>query len=598
MNKNRAIYFLIVLNLMVVFFIIRLFQLQFVEYSKYEKLASDNAAKVIPILAPRGIVFDRHGKILLKNKPVFMVYILPHLLPKKSDVVFAHLANLISVPFDVVKQKYLQSKTPIFEGVLIASDIPLSVASRIEESRAKLPGVEVICYPLRSYPYKNACSHLLGYVREIESSELKEHANEGYRIGDLIGKDGIEKVYDKYIRGISGGKKIEVNAYGQPTRILGVLDPVPGNNVNLTIDIDLQLKVEEALGSNSGAVVVLNPNNGEVLAMASHPSYDLSRKWTQIDFRNHPFMNRALSSYPPGSTFKVVTLSAALEEGITSPSESFYCPGYYKLGKRIAKCWKASGHGRISPIEALVWSCDVVFYELGRRLGSDKIKKYADKYGLARYTGIDLPQEKRGFLPTVEWKKERFKENWYEGDSMNIGIGQGYIQVTPLQLACVYAQIATGIRYKPFVLKNIIDKTNKVIFENHPQIVMDNAILKSNSFLIKAALHDVVFRGTGVAAFVSKNEAAGKTGTAENPGRPHAWFVCYAPYTSAEVVITSFVEHGEHGDRVTARIAHDILEWYKKYRLINKTPEVKRPSQFIMHKDSKEFYGEKSTTSD
>lgn len=565
--NDRSKVFLIALNLILALFLFRLFQVQVLDHFKYARLATENAARNTPILAPRGIIFDRNNNVLLKNRPVLTLYILPHLLPEDPIPVFSRLGSIIGLTAAQIEQRLKEKKRPIFEGVLIATDLPASIVSRIEEERLNLPGVEIIAYPLRLYPYRRAAAHALGYVGEIEPEELSVLREEGYRMGDLIGKDGVEKYYDKYLRGSSGGKKLEVNAYGEPVKVLEIVEPVPGNNIILTLDVFLQLKVEEALGASEGAVVVLDPNTGEILAMASHPDYAAGKVWEAIGRYNHPFMNRALSSYPPGSIFKAVTLSAALENKAAAPEEIINCPGYYRLGSRIAKCWKTEGHGRISIIEGLVRSCDIIFYEMGRRVGPDVLYRFAKNYGLGEKTGVDLPQEKRGFVPNSAWKKERFKENWYEGDSINMGIGQGFIQVTPLQMACLYAEIATGKRPRPFIVKKVVDKSGKVLFENKAETVASINISPKNLFLIRNALKDVVARGTGIAAKVEGFPAAGKTGTAENPGLPHAWFVCYAPADNPKIVIASFVVHGAHGDRVTAYIAHDILQWYLDNRI-------------------------------
>ncbi|OGC07833.1 penicillin-binding protein 2 [candidate division WOR-1 bacterium RIFOXYA2_FULL_36_21] len=566
MNKSRI--FLLLLVLMFIFFTFRLIQLQILDYEKNSKLALDNAARLIPVLAPRGVIFDRNGNILVQNRPVFMVYVLPHLLPKNPNPVFEKLGNILRIPKGVILKRFKERKTPIFEGILIARDVPVSVVSEIDEMSFDLPGVEVLKYPLRSYPNKQLAAHVLGFVGEITKEELSLLKDDGYRLGDLIGKDGVDKVYDEYLRGTPGGKRLEVDALGYPVRILEKLNPIPGDSLVLTIDNDLQKKVEDLLGYKEGAVVVLDPNNGEILAMASSPTYDSSKKWEEISKKNHPFMNRAISSYPPGSTFKPVTLSAALEEKVTRSDEMFYCSGAYRLGTRIAKCWKLEGHKSISVLEGLVQSCDVVFYELGRRLGPTKLKKYAKAFGLGEKIGVDLPGEKNGFIPDPEWKEERFGEKWYVGDSINIGIGQGYIQVTPLQLACMYGQIALGKRMKPFVVKKIITSSGEAVFENKPYEISPIEISSGTLGLIRDALHKVVIRGTGINAFVASMEAAGKTGTAENRGVAHAWFVAYAPYNNPKIVVVAFIAHGAHGDRVSALITRDIFEWYLKNRTL------------------------------
>lgn len=589
MSRTRL--FLFGLILLLIFLGGRLLWLQLIEHAAYKRLADENAARIIPILAPRGIIFDRYGKVLLKNRPVFSVYLLQHLLPedkKERDRIFYKLSAILSIPKEEVEETLQEKKIPAFEGVKIAAEVPPAIFSRLMEEN--LPGVEVIVYPLRYYPYRTSLVHVLGYVAESSPEELKSLAEEGYRLGDLLGKDGVEKVYDKYLRGVSGGKKIEVNAYGRPIRIKEIKEPLPGNNLRLTIDLDLQLAAEEALKDYEGAVVVLNPKNGEILALASHPAYDPNKKWREISQRNHPFMNRALTGYPPGSTFKVITLSAALEEGKVNLEEIFNCPGYYRLGTRLAKCWRSWGHGRLQVLEGLVWSCDIVFYELGKRLGPDLIKKYAAAYGLGEKSGVDLTQEKRGFIPTAAWKKERFKEDWYDGDSINIGIGQGFISVTPLQMAALYGTLGTGKRYAPFVVSQIMNKNGKILYGARPRQVGEVPLKVSNLALIRQALNDVVLRGTGVAAYIPGLPAAGKTGTAQNPGLPHAWFSAYAPADDPEIVVCAFVVHGEHGDRAPAYVTRDILRWYREHRLTRKIEEVPRPPQYILHGQTKEWY--------
>jgi len=436
---------------------------------------------------------------------------------------------------------------------------------------------------MRSYPYTSALAHVLGYIGEIEPKELDRMRTQGYRIGDLIGKDGVEKSYDKYLRGISGGKKVEVDAQGRPLRVKETLEAQPGNNMWLTIDLDLQLQVEKYLGDNEGAVVVMDPRTGEILALVSHPAYDPSKKWQEISQNKFPFMNRALSTYPPGSIFKFITLSAALETGKGDPKEEISCNGWYNLGVRWAKCWLKKGHGTIKLLEGLVWSCDVVFYEMGKRLGPDIMHRFSEAYGLNQKTGIDLPQEKNGLVPTAAWKKKELKEDWVGGDSINIGIGQGFLKVTPLQMAVALGTLATGKRMTPYVVEKVEDKLGGIIYKGEPVERGKMPLSEDNAGLIRDTLKEVVFRGTGVAAYNQGIPAAGKTGTAENPGKAHAWFICYAPDDDPEIVIASFVAHGEHGDRISAYIARDILGWYQKNRLKRVIEGRVRPKQYIVH---------------
>ncbi|MDD5594105.1 MAG: penicillin-binding protein 2 [Candidatus Margulisbacteria bacterium] len=568
-KKNNVL--LLAIGAAFVILLLRLFQLQVVEGARYRKMAAENAAKTVLAPAPRGIIYDRNGRVMVANRPIFSVQVLPELLASadtgKRDRILNKLGELLGEKIEV--------KVSAGRPIIVKNNIPPEVAVRIEEQKAALEGVVVSVMPVRYYPHGSVASHLLGYVGEIEADDLKRLKGEGYRLGDSVGKDGVEKLYDRLIRGIDGGKKIEVDAFGTPIRLLESLDPVPGADVKLTIDLDLQLAAEKALQGKNGAVVILDPNSGEVLALVSHPGYDPNlfinpldkSKWWALTSKSHPFMNRALAIYPPGSIFKVVTMSAALTENLAKTDEIFNCPGFYKINNRYASCWKTTGHGRLTLLEGLTQSCDVVFYELGRRLGADRLAAYAKNYGLGERTGIDLPQEKKGLIPTTEWKKKIWGESWYDGDSINYGIGQGFVQVTPLQMAAVYGTIAVGKRMKPYVVQEIKGRDGELLYQGKQEELGRAPVAWNTLSAIRSALKEVVARATGIAARVPGIPAAGKTGTAENPGLPHAWFLCYAPVDEPKIVIASFVEHGQHGDRSAAYVARDILTWYRDNRL-------------------------------
>ncbi|MCU0641696.1 MAG: penicillin-binding protein 2 [Candidatus Margulisbacteria bacterium] len=571
MSIAKRNYLGIVFSLIFFLLIVRLVQLQLVDGDKYRKVAAENAARNIPAPAARGVIYDRYGEVVVENRPIFAVQVMPQLLtaadPAKRQAILDNLGVLLGekIEFKITSDK----------PIIIKDNIKPAIAFQIEERRRELEGVVVSVRPVRYYPHGNVAAHLLGYVGEIDSNDLARLKEQGYRLGDWVGKDGVEKYYDRLIRGIDGGKKIEVDVYGTPTRLLEIAEPVPGADVKLTIDLALQQAAEKALAGQSGGVVVLDPNSGEVLAMVSRPNYDpnlflekLDRNlWRQLSGGQHPFMNRALAIYPPGSTFKVVTLTAALQEGAVKPGETFYCPGYYKVNRRIARCWKEGGHGHLTVEEGLTQSCDVVFYELGRRLGPDKLAAYARRYGLGERSGIDLPQEKKGLVPDAAWKKQVWGEQWYEGDSINYGIGQGFVQVTPLQMALLYGELATGKRVRPFTVAQVVNRHGEILFQAKPESLGTPPLAPSDLNLIRQALVAVVDRATGIAAKIPGLTAAGKTGTAENPGLAHAWFVCYAPTVEPQVVIASFVEHGQHGDRAAANVARAILTWYRDHRL-------------------------------
>jgi penicillin-binding protein 2 len=570
---------------------LRLFQLQIIEGPKHSLLAEENAAKVIPIFAPRGVIFDRNGKVLVANKAVFAVYVLPSSLPKEANraqAVVAKLGSMVNISPAQIWQKIKKNQFRPFEPVLVKDRLAMETVACLSEMSYRLEGVVVRYRPVRFYPYGKLAAHVLGYVGKIEPAEFSRLQERGFKMGDFIGKAGVEKSYDAILRGVDGGQKFEVDVRGNPVRMVSSTDPIPGNDLYLTIDIELQEAAEEAFGSFNGACVILNPKTGEILAMLSRPVFDPrifaepidAATWSEVSRVRYPFMNRALSAYPPGSTFKLVTLSSALQEKLTNPREMFHCPGYYRLGQRIAKCWRTYGHGAVSPLEALVWSCDVAFYEMGMRAGVDLMAKYAAYYGLGEKTGIDLPGEKNGLVPTEKWKKEYLHQPWFKGDTINVGIGQGYMQVTPLQLAQAYATIAVGKRYRPFVVAKAVSRRGRTLLKNEIKEVFSLPLSKDIQRMVKDALWNVIQRATGVAAYVPGLPAGGKTGTAENPGLPHAWFVCFAPVDDPEIVVVAFVEHGQHGDQGSARVAGKILQWYKEHRLAKKYPETPRGRQY------------------
>ncbi len=600
MARRNQILIIVILLLFGLIYL-RLVQLQLADHNKYKVLALENAAKTVREPAPRGVIYDRYGKVLLESQPVFSVRVLPYVLAKKSKAERTRILDLLG---ELLGEK-LEIKVSAPEPFVVKDNISLKTAVRVAEKGRELDGVVVGYHPVRFAPNNSVAAHLLGYVGEIEAEELKLLGSQGYRLGDIIGKDGVEKSYDKLVRGIDGGQKVEVDVHGTPLRILESLDSVPGPDVRLTLDLELQQAAEKALGEQEGAVVVMDPRNGQILAMANYPNYDPNlfsdeerkkKEFAKLKQQKHPFMNRALAINPPGSIFKVITFIAALEEGKVSTEEVFDCRGYYRVNRRVAKCWLEGGHGQLHVKEGLTWSCDIVFYELGKRLGPDLIAKYARRFGLGQKTGIDLPQEKRGNVPDRKWKEKYLHEAWYDGDSINYGIGQGFVLVSPLQMVSVYAELATGKRYKPYVVDEIRGRNGDIIYKAVPQVIDELRISEQNLDLVREALRDVIDRATGVAVRFAGVPAAGKTGTAENPGKAHAWFICYAPYEEPEVAIAAFVAHGEHGDKASAYIARDILKWYKVNRLAKEYEIKPYKGQYILQRGRfKVPYGKKKT---
>ncbi|MFH0886824.1 MAG: penicillin-binding protein 2, partial [bacterium] len=509
----------------------RLFTLQVLERGRFAKLSSGNAARLIPMNGPRGIIYDRNGKVMVSNRMIFSVVILPPSVDNLNDTV-DYLNRITGVAKAKIVKLIEDKKDKPFEPVTIIDNIPMSMVAKLEEQKYKYPGVVVSNRPVRYYVNGASAVHVVGYIGEITQDELNEVFEGNYRSGSIIGKDGVEKSYDSYLRGIDGGMEIEVNAAGQPVRVLRNIEPVQGKDVYLTIDMDLQKVVERALRGKPGAVVVMNPRTGEILAMASYPDFDPNMfsapledwRWKLATRYGYPFMNRALAAYPPGSTFKVITQSAVLQEKLSKTTDTYYCPGSYKIGNRVAFCWNKSGHGTLDLTGGLVWSCNVLHYQLALKAGPEILADYARKFGLGTKTGIDLPEEAKGTVPDSKWKEENTGEPWYPGDTINYGIGQGYLTATPLQMASVYSLIANGSNaYVPYIVKEVRDRRGEVYYAGSPKVRMGLPVGWNVVEHLREALRQVVYRGTGIAAKVPGIPAAGKTGTAEVPPKlPHA----------------------------------------------------------------------------
>jgi penicillin-binding protein 2 len=435
-------------------------------------------------------------------------------------------------------------------------------------------------------------AHVIGYTGEISPEELKKDANGSSSVGDIIGKDGLEKYLDQYLKGKSGAEQVEVNVLGKEVKIIGKIDPVSGYNVVLAIDSFLQKIAWDALKDKPGSVVVMDPRDGAILALVSSPSFDPNLFNGGISFEDwdnlsnnpsHPMGNRAISGqYPPGSTYKLVVAAAALEEGLITPDTSFNCNGAFELGNRTYKCWQKHGHGRVNLHRAIVESCDVYFYNVGKLVGVDKLAEYARGFGLGQLTGIDLPREKSGLIPTKEWKQSKFGEAWQMGETISISIGQGFDLVTPIQLVNAYSALANGgTIYKPRIVKKIEMADGRVLKSFEPEQKSRIPISQKNIDILSYAFWGVVNEkgGTGYALKRKEEDVCGKTGTAQVVGLPdddkarkrkilsakyrdHALFVCYAPYKNPEIAIAVIAENAGHGGAAAAPIARKIIDAY------------------------------------
>ena len=550
--------------------------LQIYQGEYYAGLADGNRIRIVPSMAPRGTFYDRNGELLVTNRPGFSVSLLPLTAPISDDVI-DRLSDLLKVPTDEIKTKIAGHSG--FNPIRIKTDVTPDIVSIIEEQKSQYPGVVIEVTPIRDYILKQEGAHTFGYVSEINDAELEKMKDEGYKSGDIIGKFGLEKVYDKELRGENGGQQVEVDVSGKPVQILGRKEPVPGDDLELTIDINLQQAAEKAvdeqltqIGAHAAAAVVMNPQTGEILAMVSRPAFDpnlfahgiSSKDWNQLNNNPyHPMDNKTITDeYPPGSTFKIVTGTAALTEGVVTPDEQIFDSGHHWI---IPK-GNADGEalGWLNFRTALAHSDNVYFYEMGNRLGIDRLEKYARMFGLGAKTGIDLPYEATGLVANRRYKEKNFDDGeWYLSETFDAAIGQGFNLVTPLQAAMVMGEIAAdGKRYKPHVVNRIIAPDGSVVKDFQPELLSQLDVPEEDIKLVQDGLHDVTKYGTAASSFRGFTvDIAGKTGTAENSqGRDHGWFVAYGPFDNPNIVVAVIVENGGYGSQSAVPIGRKILE--------------------------------------
>ncbi len=567
----------------------RLYSLQVGEAERWSSLSENNRIRLQRIPPTRGLILDARGTPLVDNRPAYDVVIVPEDTKDLATTLNRASTLLDLPPTNTENLKKAARKRPAYEGLTVYRDVGWETVVALETRQLELPGVSLEVGPLRTYPFGDFASHLLGYVGEVSGSDLE--SGSGYRMGDLIGKFGAERAWESYLRGVAGGQQIEVDSLGRRLRVLSRAAETRGNSLVLTIDRRLQQFAEQLLEGKEGAIVALRPDTGEVLAMASQPSFDPNPfargirqdEWKALTSAKYdPLSNRALQGqYPPGSTFKIVTAAAALEEGIVTPFSRLYCGGSYRFGKRRYRCWKRGGHGSVNLHDALVHSCDVYFYQVGKQLGVDTIAEYAHRFGLGKPTGIALTNEKPGLIPTSAWKKRRFNEPWYSGETLSVAIGQGYVLTTPLQMANVVAMVANGGKLlRPQYVGRVESPHGEVVEQLEPDVLGDAGLRRSTLHQIREALRDVVNsrRGTGQRSKLPTIDVGGKTGTAQvfkmgrkavktehmaRHLRDHAWFVAFAPVDEPEIAISIVIEHaGKGGGATAAPLARDLADFY------------------------------------
>lgn len=561
-------------------FLIRLWDLQVIKGEKYRTLAESNRLRVVETPAPRGIIYDRNNLPLVRNVQSFDISFEREDLPKDHESLAA-LGRLMGLEPEDVTARIKKGGKSSLEPVRLKQNATFKDVAMAEARRIDFPGLQVDVTVSRDYIYGQLAGHVIGYLGRLTLAQASSPEYDDVPREAFVGQWGTEKNYDTLLRGTAAKKIIEVDAVGRVIKDMGINDPVKGKDIRLTIDKNVQKEAEKSLLGSTGAVVALDVNTGEVLALASAPAFDPNlfakginyRDWqTLLNDPRKPLLNRAIQSqYPPGSTFKIVSAIAALEEGLITDSTSVNCSGSINFGRRF-RCWKDGGHGGgVDLYRGIVGSCDVYFYEIGKRISIDKLARYASDFGLGKPSGIELEGERSGTVPTTEWKLKTKKEKWYKGETLNAIIGQGYMTATPIQMARLVSSAVNGGKlYRPHILKDFF-------FENNTEKSVN--LKPENVFLLKRALAGVVTEGTGGRARSKLVSIGGKTGTSQVIAQPehggsnaeeyrdHAWFVAFAPVENPEIAVAVFVEHGGHGGSAAAPIAKNVIEEYFNCKL-------------------------------
>ncbi len=573
---------------------LRLWFLQILGVEHYRDLSERNRIRYVAIQAPRGAIFDRHGELLVDNRPAFTVSVLRQEVDEREKL-FANLGRLLNVEATMLEERWGKGQgLPRYRPLPLIEDVGRQAMEMVQENSIDLPGILVEVKPFRAYPHGDMAAHLFGYLGEVTEEELQKAAFGDYRSGEMIGKTALERMFEESLRGEAGQKRIEVNVRGRELRQVTTRDPLPGHRLYLTIDAKLQKAAEAALVDKAGAVVALNVKTGEVLAMVSRPTFDpawfargiTNEEWQDlINNPQHPMTNKALrGQYPPGSTFKMIVALAALESGVASPSTTVQCDGSFKLSKSFEyRCWKKEGHGQVDLHKAIKESCDVWFYRVGLETGIEQIASVARRFGLGEQTGFPFGSERAGLIPTKAWKKKRFGTSWYDGETVISSIGQGFVLTTPVQLATMAAALANGgTVWRPQLIQKVVDLDDNTEWRLDPEKLSETAWPRELLNPIRKAMASVVndIGGTAWRSRLDKVRIAGKTGTAQvvrkksdeeeeqeeeeipYQFRDHALFVSYAPVENPEIAVAVVVEHGGHGSSAAAPVAKAMYDAY------------------------------------
>lgn len=552
------------------------FNLQVLQESVYRQKSRQNSVKIEMQTPVRGLIYDRNGILIADNRPAFSLYLVPAEAAKNKEVI-PFVAGALGMTEKEIRRNFRHSRR--FQPVKIARYVDQKTLTLIQENKANLPGVEWRVEPRRNYNFRRSFSHVLGTLGEVTENELE---GSSYEQGDIVGKKGVERVLDKRLRGKKGYKLVKVDALGRTVDEIPSEKnsfPYPGQDLFLTIDSRLQVYADSLLEGKVGALVAIDTRTGEILTQVSNPNFDLNNFtgvispviWKELlnDPQKPMFDRASQATYPPGSTYKMIAALAALNENLVTPQWSAYCPGYWPWGRGAMRCWNAAGHGDVDMIGALRGSCNVYFYYLGNKVGIDAMSSYSRMMGFGKVTGVELTSERSGSVPDRAYYERVYgKDNISKGQLANIAIGQGEVLSTPLQMAQFTMILANrGSYYPPHLTRELLDKVSleKQVTKSAPRKL--DKIRPEVWEVISEGMRQVVAGGTGWRAGVWKIESAGKTGTAQNPhGKPHSWYIGYAPYENPEIAITIVLENGGSGGAIAAPIAGQFLRRYFAYQ--------------------------------
>ena len=573
---------LIILCLFGVLFL-RLWFLQLLQGEEMQERSEHNRIRLQDLPPWRGMILDHRGQVLVANRPSYeLIVVLEDV--GNIPLLAGRLAKLLRLDPQQLTAQIQNGKKAGLHQVRVRADLAWNEMARVETFQPELPGVLIQVQPKREYRNQGMACHVLGYQGEISDTQLKSGKFAEYKMGDYLGKCGVELAWEKYLRGRRGSRRIEVDAYGRELGQVDSVFPIPGANITLSLDNRVQREAEACLEGQVGAIVALDPKTGRVLALASSPTFSqeaferglTTQEWQKINNdKTHPLENRTLKGqYPPGSIFKIVMAVAGLEEKVIGPGTIINCTGALPVGNHVFHCWRKRGHGGVDLHRAMVHSCDIYFYEVGRRLGIERINEWSRRFGLGAPTGLDLDKEMAGLAPSPAWKKARHHQPWHEGDTISVAIGQGYNLATPIQMARMVAAIANGGSiYKPYLVEKVENAAGEILFQARPEVQSRLGANRANLEAVRRSLVGVVNNGTGKTARMAHIQVAGKTGTAQvvaldrdNPKRKrerrmedHAWFVAYAPAEDPRIAVAVLVEHGGHGGDEAGPLARRVI---------------------------------------